>query len=559
MPMVSEPERAEPLRIGRASFLADGGEVRYLMVDDTELVRRIHVAVRDTAWATREPDETRTEIELGESEIVISTASRHESDDVAIDWTIEARIRPSGEVVYTARFDPLQSFPFARIGICVLLPPAALIGRRYRARTEAGETEGAFSVEIAPQWIDEERIFPLFDSFSDLWIETAAHDLELSFAGDLFEVEDQRNWSDGSFKIYGTPLSQPRPQQAEVGRPVMQRLRLLPRRRNPPATGRSKRAGEIAEIKLGSAMDLVVPGFGITAAAATATPVAGLGLTHIHLGLDHRCDDGGLAEAAALAAAAEASLHVAVRIEDEADLAALAALLSPFADLIAWVLAFDRAGIGAGELIRVVRDALAPTLPRTRFAGGTDLAFADLNRARPNPDGLEGITWGVDPQVHSTDALTTIEAIAPQADQVSTAASFAPRVGALVGPVELRPPSSLGTDAGARFATAWTTASFATLAAAGALAVTYGRGLPAQPLGAWRGRKLLRLVAEEPLAVVGLAVADDGAGAEVLLVNLRDAPTDVRIVDGGPTIEINLAPHEVRTALIPPTQEESKR
>ena len=47
---------------------------------------------------------------------------------------------------------------------------------------------------------------------------------ELRFAGDLFEMEDQRNWTDGSFKIYGTPLSLPFPVEIRAGDRVRQRV-----------------------------------------------------------------------------------------------------------------------------------------------------------------------------------------------------------------------------------------------------------------------------------------------------------------------------------------------
>ena len=35
--------------------------------------------------------------------------------------------------------------------------------------------------------------------------------------GETFETEDQRNWSDASFKTYGTPLHLPFPVEVEEG------------------------------------------------------------------------------------------------------------------------------------------------------------------------------------------------------------------------------------------------------------------------------------------------------------------------------------------------------
>ena len=33
----------------------------------------------------------------------------------------------------------------------------------------------------------------------------------VAFDGDIFEMEDQRNWTDASYKIYSTPLRLPFP------------------------------------------------------------------------------------------------------------------------------------------------------------------------------------------------------------------------------------------------------------------------------------------------------------------------------------------------------------
>ena len=35
--------------------------------------------------------------------------------------------------------------------------------------------------------------------------------------GDSFEMEDQRNWTDASFKVYGTPLKNLSPVEVKTG------------------------------------------------------------------------------------------------------------------------------------------------------------------------------------------------------------------------------------------------------------------------------------------------------------------------------------------------------
>src|SRR5680860_1556216 len=47
---------------------------------------------------------------------------------------------------------------------------------------------------------------------------------KLSFEGDIFETEDQRNWTDASFKTYSTPLSNPFPVLIKAGDLVTQKI-----------------------------------------------------------------------------------------------------------------------------------------------------------------------------------------------------------------------------------------------------------------------------------------------------------------------------------------------
>jgi hypothetical protein len=48
--------------------------------------------------------------------------------------------------------------------------------------------------------------------------------MELTFEGDIFETEDQRNWTDSSYKTYSTPLSLPFPVSVTKGEKINQRI-----------------------------------------------------------------------------------------------------------------------------------------------------------------------------------------------------------------------------------------------------------------------------------------------------------------------------------------------
>lgn len=569
MPLASAPAGGRLLSAGRLSFLLDGADLRYVALDGVELLRRVHVAVRDEAWDTLEPHELDVDVREGADALEVTASATHASAAADLTWTVDVRARAGGELSYAVAFEPRAPFAYNRIGICVLHPPAAMAGKRFRAQTPSGEVVGAFAAEIGVQRIEGGQIFPLFPSFSALRVETTGGELALTFEGDLFELEDQRNWSDGSFKTYGTPLSRPRPQQAEPGRPIRQRVELTP----PPAplAAATPAAAEAVAIDVAAEpAGAVVPGIGLVAGA---TPVAAeeprlraLGLEHVRvdLRLPERAP-GQLALAATAAQAAGAALAVALHLNDADELDAYADLLAPHAAAIARLLVLDAtAETSPGPLVAAARARLAAALPHPRFAGGTDLWFAQLNRGRPDRRAMDGVAWSITPQVHGSDELTIVETLSAQADQVASARAFAPGLDLLVGPVTLRPrynpaaadaraqaldppPASIDPRQGDLFAAAWTAGSLAQLAAAGATATTFfetsgpggvlveGGGVlpcwhPLADAGACAGWDVLPSVSAEPLAAQALAVRDPAdASLRLLVANVRNVPTQVRL------------------------------
>ena len=78
----------------------------------------------------------------------------------------------------------------------------------------------------------------------------------IAMEGEVFEMEDQRNWTDASFKTYCRPLARPRPYRLAAGETVRQRIVVTltrgasrgrrRRRRPPPRRPRGRRAITLA-------------------------------------------------------------------------------------------------------------------------------------------------------------------------------------------------------------------------------------------------------------------------------------------------------------------------
>ena len=115
----------------------------------------------------------------------------------------------------------VEEFSSNRIGLVVLHHP-----------DEAGRPVTV----TAPDGSRSEANFPTHISAHQPFKDIVALDWEsdhvayrLDFEGDVFETEDQRNWTDASFKTYSTPLSKPFPVTHQTGDSIRQRIRLSAR------------------------------------------------------------------------------------------------------------------------------------------------------------------------------------------------------------------------------------------------------------------------------------------------------------------------------------------
>ncbi|HEU4701739.1 MAG TPA: hypothetical protein VFS37_04590, partial [Conexibacter sp.] len=356
------------------------------------------------------------------------------------------------------------------------------------------------------------------------------------------------------------------------------------------AGGPSGGAAEVAIDVAASPAGARVPGIGLTLApggerapAATGARLRALGLEHVRVELrePERAAER-LAEAADVAAAAGAALAVAVYLRETGDATVLADALRSQAERVTRLLVFARERpVTPASLVAAAREQLAGALPAARIATGGDAWFVELNRHRAELQAADGVAWSITPQVHGTDALTIVEALEAQADQVATARALAPGRDLLVGPVTLRapydatapdaweqaldpPPASVDPRQGDLFAAAWTAASLGQLAAAGATAATYyetsgprgvlgaeGRGVlpcwhPLADAGGWRGWHVLPARSADPLAAQALVARGPDGALGALVANLRDEPATVRL-DGWAVAHARVRTLDART------------
>jgi hypothetical protein len=576
------PSELRWLRAGPLTVALDGPDLRYLLLGDVELMRRVYVAVRDLEWNTI--GDTGRDVEVTESgdTFTVTSRLRHVRSPIDFEWDGRLEGFADGTITYEMNGTCRTAFDYAKIGICVHHPSRECQGRPYRAATPDGAIDGTLPLLIGPQIYLQEEGYdaPLFDPFSSLAIVLESGiTVRFEYEGSLFEIEDQRNWTDASFKAASTPAYLGYRHHGEPGKGIHQRVTI---RCDLGAARRARRMSSQV-LTLGSPLGLTLPpiGFGLPSDRRphTANEAGRVrDLRPDHLRADVRLGDGAALEAA-LGACREVGcaieLALFVPAGSEWRLAELGSTLAASGVPVARVLLF---GEGQDTTPQSLVSAAVDQLSGVALAGGTNVYFCQANRDRPDARALGGIAYSVNPQVHAFDERSLAETLDGQAETVRTARAVFGDVPVVVTPVTLRPrfnadalddqelavpsehelPWEVDRRQMSMFCAAWTLGSVKALAEAGAASLTYyettgWRGLferdagcptpelfPSDPgmifpvygtfasLRECQSAELIGLVSSHPLEVVGLAVRRTN-GLRLLIANLTDRPCTLAV------------------------------
>ncbi|HLI59045.1 MAG TPA: hypothetical protein VKV21_05205 [Solirubrobacteraceae bacterium] len=556
------PPRLPSLVAGELSANVAGGDAVGVAHRGRELLHIVGVRVRDAAWGTIPCRLEELQVERGARGTVARTRARYEGAGIACSCAIAIALS-ADSLEYEMDALAESAFEYARIGIVAIHPSTLTAGRPFRAHGRRGSTEGLLPTLVGPQRVVEGETKPLFDAFEHLEIDVEPG-LTLAFElqGDEFEMEDQRNWTDGSFKTYSTPVGTPLPQHVHSGARWHQRLRLEVRATaattslRAPARG-SGRQGVVVET--GTA-ESAMPPLGTTwrpASPGDTSPAASLapGVLRVELQSEPT-----LALAASTAAAAVgAELELALRLP-QAD-AVVRRWLAALAEAIAGENAVPvrvapiREGdsVTTPQTVRLIRESL----PGVAVLAGSADNLAELNRDPP-PAGapLDGLFFAANPQMHDTDDRSVMLSLKGQRDAARTARTLSGGHLVHVSPITLLPAAAPHADVRQHtlFAAAWLAGSAAALIEAGVASASWfelsgPRGLvgehgelsPAfhvlRELCAWRGRRRLTVTVTDPETCAGLATDHDGE-LRLMLANLTADPVtlDVDGIDRGATI-----------------------
>ncbi|HEX2034445.1 MAG TPA: hypothetical protein VHS99_09695 [Chloroflexota bacterium] len=494
------------VRAGPCTAVLEGSFLRYIRVGEQEVVRGIYATVRDRNWGTIEPHLSAYDVEQDEASFRVRFTAEHRRDEIDFVW--HGTIAGTAEGTLTYRFEGTARSTFwrNRIGCCVL-HPMELAGTPVEVETAGGPVSGTFPLTVSPHQ-------PFFDVLAIRQPLTSGGELEIRFEGDLFEMEDQRNWTDASYKTYCTPLRLPFPVEVKAGTTIVQAVTLRLTRPVPPgeretlrvAAGRAPARPPTTMMAVSATSRGTLPPLGLGLAShggpLSATEVERLRrlrLAHLRLvlALGEPHWEATLRRGVEAGAALDAALELEVIAADEAGggleaLAGVARGLVERGGRIERLLVFPPSGVVttapvAARAGAALRDAGLPL----RCGGGTRADFVNLNRADLPLDLLDVVGYAVNPQVHAFDNASLVETLAAQAVTVENARRIAAGRPVAVGPVTLRqrlnPAATAPPAEPARgelppavdprqlslFAAGWTVGSLHRLAAAGAAALTY--------------------------------------------------------------------------------------
>ena len=505
------------------------------------VLRAVRAVVRDHDWRTLVP--------------TVSRVAQHARDggvrlQLGIDfagfgtsYTGELAVHLMQDSVKVT-FDGVAPAAFRsnRIGLVVLHRPDDA-GRAVSIGSPGGaSTPSFFPMDISPHQ-------PFMDVSSMAW-ERDGTRFRLDFHGDVFETEDQRNWTDASFKTYSTPLSKPFPVDVSAGDRVHQSV-LLTAMPGPVAPSVRQSEGVLAVLDGGAAR---VPGLSVSATSVSATsasattsktrpePIPGLDALLLELapgpGAEHI-----LRRATAEAADLGVPLDVRLSVDSSDRIGGLLDLLP--LDNVVRLAVFDAfSHVTEPELWDELRDEAR----RRDFTGtllsGARSHFTELNRnAERIPADADAVSFSITPQMHATEVPHVVETLPMQ----RLVALNALRIGSgrplHLGPVTLKARfnavATEGDDAAAEamatdplqpeaFTAAWLLGSIAALSFPGVESVSYfeaagSRGIRG-PGGFTPAGELLAAVA----ALRGCEVLDVAGGVPgVVLYPVRDGGTTV--------------------------------
>ncbi len=411
--VAKEPNQGTLVNLGKLTFLLEDGALRCIRWNDVEVIRGLSASVRDANWGSLIAANIH---EIREEEEGLFTFTRtYCHSNGALDLLLTICANSSGHLRAEFLMKAKNDVSINRAGLNVLHPILGVAGKPVEVHhSDDSHEELVFPEKIAPAQ-------PVKDIVG-LCHQIADTQVLIKFDGEVFEMEDQRNWSDASFKTYCRPLSLPFPFTVQNGQVIRQSVDIsLSKAKD--AVKPTFNAPKIPEDITGRAPDILLaiqPGW---------QPLGNLAASGLllRIGADYIYEDCVLSALAkdAQQSGAYIDIEVVTRSQEDptAEIAEIASVLREHGVNPRHVICLPSPYLKSyqpdgpwpdGPTPSQCAFAAATIFPKARVGVGALTNFTELNRCRPQEGVGDYITHGNSAIVHASDdrsVMETLEAI----------------------------------------------------------------------------------------------------------------------------------------------------
>ena len=437
-----EAPAARTLSAGALSAELEAGKLRWIRYGGTEALRGIAFVVRGSGWETYAPEIANLEIEEGGGRFRVGYDARIESGDGVLAFRADIVAENERSLVFTVEFRPETEFRTNRTGFVALHAIEGVAGEACTIIHSDGTVEETeFPGLIMP-------LQPFFDIAAMRHQVSPGVWLTCRFEGaDPWETEDQRNWTDASYKTYYRPLALPYPYTLAAGETLRQTATLTIEGGSAAVATAAGGDDGAVEIAVGGETGQHMPEIGLGVAASERDHLdhgldllRALGPGHLVCECDPRDDRSveTLAACRELAQALDAEVVLEIVVPCErpvADELAAAAEIAGRAGLAPAAIVPEQARLLKFTLEKIpalgipdfdeVYGAARAAFPGVRLGGGVFTNFTELNRNCAAPELFDFLTHATCAVVHEPDDRSVMETLQTLPDIVASAKAWA--------------------------------------------------------------------------------------------------------------------------------------
>lgn len=431
------PSNQKFLKAGQLSLMYENGSIRWIKAGGIEVVRMIYSAVRDHNWGTIETEITSERIQQTDAGFQVDVQVKYKKDN--IDFEAEFLISGAkNQLVFEMKGEAKSSFKTNRIGFCVLHPIKECVGKECIVFHPDGTLEKASFPEIISP------VQPMKNISEMEWEPAEGTFAKLSFSGDIFEMEDQRNWTDASYKTYCRPLELTFPFVIKKDEKVKQKIIL---------EIQGERQNHISDNHYSFSFDknkiIKIPEIGIGATSrnepldnSEAKLLRKLPFKHLRAEIKlfeqnwKSVFEKVNAEANLLKLPLFLVMYFSEKFEDE-----IKEIKQYFQNQnlnIKYFLVVDKNHLPDNFIFDSVFNELKSIFPKAQIGAGVNAYYAELNRTRNISEKADFISFTICPQVHAFDNASLVENLEAQKFVVESARQLFPKKPVFVSPVTLK-------------------------------------------------------------------------------------------------------------------------